>query len=286
MSSEKIYFIHDNRDRPFKVQIENDNIIYVYKKDGYDEEKGKYTYDLNPYATFDTTKIFIGKSPFNKMTEYSGGYGPEFDGNTILFESKINEYVHIGSEIFSFETKYPIKEYISPVGNNDVPYPYAIDTQNNIYLIIFKVIILDNDNVRKILSDYDNPNDYYQYYSLITPNRGTIPQQEPKINFKDIDTYLIGHNKYTLKYEPFPAKNYDRLTKYGKKKMFIIDKQTNRYRLKKIEYVMLMNEFGKLASFEPLIVKETYSNQNIGNVSYMIGITIFVFVCALCEYYM
>ena len=65
------------------------------------------------------------------MTEYSGGYGDEFDGNSILVHISENKYVYIGSSIYSFESQAKIIRYISPVGNSDVPYPYAIDEKEN-----------------------------------------------------------------------------------------------------------------------------------------------------------
>ena len=64
--------------------------------------------------------MFIGKSSPNEMTRFSDGYGPDFDGNTILVENRECEYVstiyhacsmvklnsvNIGSEIFLLKRK-------------------------------------------------------------------------------------------------------------------------------------------------------------------------------------
>jgi len=70
------------------------------------------------------------------MTEFSGGYCSEFDGNTILLHIKNNEYVHIYDIIISFTSNSKIIQYVSPVGNNDVPYPYAVDEHNNYYFFV------------------------------------------------------------------------------------------------------------------------------------------------------
>ena len=107
------YQVHDNGGRPFTVKIQNNqNIVDVFRTDN-----NQLVCHFNPI------KIFIGKSPLIPMTQYSGGYGAEFDGNTILLQITEYKYVFIGWKIFSFETDSEIVEYASPVGNNDVPYP-------------------------------------------------------------------------------------------------------------------------------------------------------------------
>ena len=75
------------------------------------------------------------------MTIYSKSYGKEYDGNTILLQLKNNECVFIGSIIFKFKAQSEIIEYVSPVGLNNMPYPYAIDKKNNTYLPNEKIYI-------------------------------------------------------------------------------------------------------------------------------------------------
>src|SRR5579872_1229228 len=106
---DKTYYIHDNGGRPFGVNMNNNISIFSNYK--------KYKHIF----TFKPIEIFIGKSPKNKMTLFSGGYGEKFDGNSILLRIKELEYVLIGSEIIRFNSLFLIKEFISPVGNNDVP---------------------------------------------------------------------------------------------------------------------------------------------------------------------
>ena len=131
------YEIHDNGGRPFRVAImetRNDN---GYKVNVYNNNISTGS----PILSFLTREIFIGESFLNDMTEFSGGYGPNFYGNTILLRLNENNYVYIGSCIYSFTARHPINFYISPVGNNDVPYPVAMDTNDNYYLLIENVII-------------------------------------------------------------------------------------------------------------------------------------------------
>ena len=72
-------------------------------------------------------ETFVGISPKIKMTEFSGGFGKKFNGNSILLSLGKNKYVFIGQKIIEFTTKKDkIIDFVSPVGNNDVPYPFAI----------------------------------------------------------------------------------------------------------------------------------------------------------------
>jgi len=162
ISPKKEYLIHDNGSRPFKVSLSK--IIKIYKEEF---DNGDYTrprYDKEILEILNYKKIFIGLSPKNSSTIFSGGYGKEFDGNSILIYDSKFKYIYIGSEIYEFnilendrknkiddvlssgfrtksniipsEISRYIKEYsdeiynfVSPVGNNDVPYPYAVSSK-------------------------------------------------------------------------------------------------------------------------------------------------------------
>jgi len=144
------YFTRDNGGKPYKVVFDN-YIINVY--DNYNNEE----FIVN-YTNYE--KIWIGESPKNKMTEFSGGYGINFLGNSFLIKLENNNYIHIGREIFSFKSRYNIIHYISPVGNNDVPYPYCIDEKNNYYLLLEYVICkFDKKNL-------DDPYEFYYNRNL------------------------------------------------------------------------------------------------------------------------
>lgn len=51
------------------------------------------------------------------------------------------EYAYIGSKFYFFETDSPIVEYVSEVGNNDVPHPYAVDERGRFYLMVENVVL-------------------------------------------------------------------------------------------------------------------------------------------------
>lgn len=252
---ENTYLIHDNGGRPFKVEItKNDNYscVQIYKT----TKNWNCNYETIPILTFETDKIFIGESPLIKMTEFSGGHGTKFDGNSILLHLCGNTYVFIGLEIFSFSTYGKIISYVSPVGNSDVPYPYALDEHGNIYLLTEDVVIKNNADVLRNMDAYDDPYDYYYDYYLITADRGCIPRIQPPINFfNGIKEYYIGDDRYTLTYEPFPEKDYDRLISSLGTSMHVIDTNDNIITLNKESYSELMKSFGLLQSFEPIMDK-------------------------------
>jgi len=138
----KTYMAHDNGGRPFLVYITKKG-VFVYKKPGdkywieSDDYRKKWTF-VEPVAKHPkVVKVFVGKSPKTPMTEFSGGIGPRFDGNSILVNLKGNTYLYIGNSVYQFQTQPgdAIVEYISPVGNNDVPYPVAIGTKNVYFML-------------------------------------------------------------------------------------------------------------------------------------------------------
>lgn len=125
---------------------------------------------------FPTDQIFIGTSPQNAMTEFSGGYGSQEDGNSILgrlmvekdLKSK-NIYYFIGHQIYRFLAKARIIYYTSPVGNNSVPYPWAQDEAGNIYLMTEKVILTPTTKLNAIPRDKNfDPYTYYYTEAVIT----------------------------------------------------------------------------------------------------------------------
>lgn len=180
MTNIQTYFIHDNGSRPFKVLI-NDNIVEVYKNDD----------NTSPIQTFFPNKIFIGS------------HGDEFLGNSILLEIDGDEdgyeYEFIGQSIFSFHTIGKIVTYESPVGNNDVPYPYAIDEFGNVFLLIEDIVLIDTEQLREIIQNEKDT--YGYYYSLRIITTSGYGYLEPIIeNFEGITKYYIDDEEYMLTY--------------------------------------------------------------------------------------
>ena len=118
-----------------------DTIVYVYKY-----ENCKFD---QPFPTFQPKHIFIGQSKVCETTEFSGAADNsfDFDDNTLLLQCENNEYVNFsGLEILKSKTDDRTIDYISFMGNNMVPYTFAIGKKIHIsYTIVtnlLKVIIL------------------------------------------------------------------------------------------------------------------------------------------------
>lgn len=157
------YFTHDNGGRPFVVYLANNTAtVYTIPSDEdnqyYDEDCGysdthRMVYTKMVYQS-SYQQVFIGHSPFDNFTEWSGGHGPKFLGNSILLHLSDLSYVFIGEMIKSFTSRAPIVYYQSSVGNNDVPYPYAIDRDGRCYVMLDDVIFTPQTNQHPITEYY------------------------------------------------------------------------------------------------------------------------------------
>ena len=194
----KRYFIHDNGCRPFKVVIEK-NTITVYQLIR-NSPGGENDYNMDqPVLNGIYEKLFIGESNSNKTSRYSGGHGPNFKGNTILFkplnneaEADVNKYIFIGDTIFSFTALDEILKYDSTVGNNDVSYPSAMDKSGNIYLLIENVIIsnlVQRKNLASIYDYYYSNNELKKTY-IVSDHIPTVTELKEEA----FDTYCMSYN--------------------------------------------------------------------------------------------
>lgn len=168
------YYTCDNGGRPFKVVFDPTNRqCKIFKI--IDENLKRYS--SIPIKVFSYQKAFIGKSPYfetkKKHQIQQQHYGPEYDGNSILLHIKDNIYVFIGESIYQFYSD-EIKKFVSPVGNSEVPYPYAI-TNKDIHLLLEGKTIQKTKYYNKfkllnyilsevLLLDKNNPNYPYHYY--------------------------------------------------------------------------------------------------------------------------
>jgi hypothetical protein len=110
--------IHDNGGRPFKVKITPTSVDVLVN------HQGKYKH----FKTWENyLRIWIGEDKNNKKFSY---------GNSILVQLTKNKYLLIGMEIVTFTLNRKIKEYHSPIGRNDVPYPWFLDEDDNVYLLV------------------------------------------------------------------------------------------------------------------------------------------------------
>ena len=230
------YLIHDNYNRPFMVKVKDD-VVSVFK------EKSRNEYNKNSLFTWNPEKVFIGMSPLNRMTGFSGGHGQEFDGNSILLHISGMEYVWIGNKIISFIALNTITRFLSPVGNNDVPYPFAVDEDNNHYLFTEDVIIKEyNDRS-------DDPYDYYYDQRLITTDYCSCPPKKAEQVFDGIEDLYVGNKKRTFIYYPCAKKGYDWIRNDGQ---LYIQRGGIKEELTYEKYEELMIAVGKEFGFDEL----------------------------------
>lgn len=157
-----VYYTHDNGCRPFMVNVDNTNkslVVYQlneeelnkhktikeWKVNGRHHMEVKWDIDLNDpkvMRQFYNKPVF--KSRFREIfigNHKEKGNKPRWGlGNSILINKTGREYVFIGEMIYSFIAKDHIVEYHSPIGNSDVPYPFAIGKEYVYFMIEYKVI--------------------------------------------------------------------------------------------------------------------------------------------------
>ena len=153
----KSYFIHDNGGRPFRVEIQGNEVTVFQNMDTYEMVNEKFTTLSNPekqFKQFITEKVFIGKK--SPKGGYDGLKPKDAEGNSILLQTA-SEYVYIGSEIYAWTPVKgdTIEKYYSDIGNSDVPYPYVVG-KTHIYIMLDKVAVEK--------SFFNSKEDIYQQY--------------------------------------------------------------------------------------------------------------------------
>lgn len=116
------YYVHDSKHRPYKVTADHTG-LHIYTYVTYEKQYTIYSKLLKKITTF------LG---------YWRGYDPSpyaMHGNSILVQVSKHKYLYIGKTIYTFATYDEIKDYVSPVGKSDIPYPvaYGID---NVYFML------------------------------------------------------------------------------------------------------------------------------------------------------
>ena len=95
--------------------------------------------------------------------DYLHVFGPDENNEDgiFLFEIGDKKYVHVGENVFSFETNHEIVDYFSEHGFNDVKYTYAYGKEN-IYLMLHQKYIP--------IQEYENSTMKNEYQYLYKKN--------------------------------------------------------------------------------------------------------------------
>jgi hypothetical protein len=175
--SGKKYRIRSNGDAPLEVTVKGKNVEVRTESCSID---GTCGFVGNPLFTFNAKKVFIGKDIV--ADEYEMTLSPREHGNSILVEIADKSYVYIGTSILSFKTKAKVVDYFSPISDAELPFPYAIDSNGDFYLMAIdktssrrenKIVMMTKDKVFD-----DDP--YQDYYSE--------EKRKEKINYLNVKT--------------------------------------------------------------------------------------------------
>jgi hypothetical protein len=194
------------------------------------------------------SRAFVGMDPDE---ETRGKKNPEWwhGGSSVLLETGPRKYVWIGEEVIGFETGADVVKFVSMMGRSAVPYPWAVDSDGNVYLMLERVML-------KPPMGTQDPYQHYYRKHLITPDMAHVPPMKPaKSPFNKITAFYIDGEQYTLTYRPFPSKDYDRIRQNIGRKFLVKYANGKSEALAKREYVQLMDSFGEWAGFHPMPVR-------------------------------
>lgn len=145
-AGEKVYFTHDNGGRPFIVYLSGKQIS-VYRdvqdhfyvrdadRDLEDDHKNAWAYIEHVVTKKNFIKVWIGESIANNTTAFAHSNSDEFLGNCILVQLSASRYLFIGESVFEFSSDEEIHTFYAPIGNNDVPYSFAIGNKYVYFMI-------------------------------------------------------------------------------------------------------------------------------------------------------
>lgn len=170
-----MYHTHDNRGRPFRVTVEAQTVKVHQLLGGLWENGAEY--GVEPVHSWECLRIMIGQSTGNDLVN-TFDHGPQCDGNSILLELE-NRYVFIGHEVYEFTPTDTILRFSSPIGNNDVPYAYAVGTQYS-YLLSDALMIPNEEVPIWDLNPYEEgfrELKREEYFSKYLPLERTILQE-------------------------------------------------------------------------------------------------------------
>lgn len=153
------YHIHDNGGRPWQANMGYHGVtVYGFKE----FLGGRTEYDVPVYETMDYQGYWEG---FDTS-------GSSCHGNTLLVKHSDIEYTHIGPAIFTFQTDGVVLDYVSYLGNSNVPYPVAY-TKDSVYFLAERMQVLRRD--LKTRATLYTTQDLYSELYVSQPPRTEVP---------------------------------------------------------------------------------------------------------------
>ena len=184
-SRDKSYYVDDNGAKPFKVVANNKGIV-VYKNTLTDDDND----DLVSEGSGNLSRCGQDKYidvvlKLKKFLGYWSGFDAspyEMHGNSILIKVTKYRYIFVGHAIYQFDTDEEILDYISYMGNSDVPYPVAYGSE-------YVYFMLNEEKIKRSDMELDatvaNAGDIYgEFYGHIGSKKG----KHTKYDFDDVVT--------------------------------------------------------------------------------------------------
>jgi hypothetical protein len=169
---DRVFETHSQGGRPFRVEVATDGCAVRVCALAWDDSfcPGGTAY-VDATLSVSAARVWVGQSRRCAATETGGGgYGPHLDGNTVLLQRTdphhpFGPYVWVvGDSVLSLAPLDGalVVAYESPVGNGDVPYPYAIDARGVVYLPLAErgepcVVALTRDGTARAPDDAVHP---------------------------------------------------------------------------------------------------------------------------------
>lgn len=128
-SNTQLYGIHYNGGTPYVVEV-TPELVSIYENTGDRDHLAMGAL----ITSFKYLSLFIGDNDLEDEHYAEKGL---YKGNSILVRRYGGRYTYIGSEIYTFALAKGdrIVSYYSPVGNSDVPYPYAVGEQRAYFML-------------------------------------------------------------------------------------------------------------------------------------------------------
>lgn len=161
------YYIHDNGDRPFAVTVaQRARKQFVTVKSltnipsGSDSEHGGFEPEESEYdhVVFENLQV---------QRVYKDDEDAEEENCAMLLQIKGDHHMFVGREIYEFHTDgEPLMFFRSNLGNNDVPYPYAV-SRSFCYLFLENVLVRNETLISS--DEEDEELDLAELYGELDP---------------------------------------------------------------------------------------------------------------------
>jgi hypothetical protein len=242
------YAIQDNGGRPYQVRVYSLPSGHSDKVEVYNESSHRDPANSPALTINNPAEVFIGPNADHPMNaRQRDGCTAQFRGCTVLVHLSALDYVWIGNRgVLSFAPLSPIIEFESPMGNSNVPYPWALDRAGNYYLMLDDIILQARVGLASDILECGDPCAYYYRHCTITQVQD---EQHSRLRgFREITVFWIGNDMYDLRHKHHADKNYDRIIGWDEGQMsLLIDGQ--KVVLDRDSYIELMEAAGMYMGF-------------------------------------